>query len=106
MRVLLLSFVLLLLLSGPSARALGFGPDAREMLARAVEARIDHRLDVEAGQRTRRSHSVQSTASAAQLVAEADATLEKRQWPDHLGHGPLGRPGLLYVELCLPEHWL
>jgi hypothetical protein len=77
--------------------------DAREMLARAVEARVVHRLELEAQRRPRRGHSVRPTAVSTQLIEEAEDHLERREWLDEKGRGPLRRPGLLYVELCLPE---
>ena len=88
---------------GPGDQARNALRDAREMLARAVEARVAHRLELDGGHRVDRSHSVRASAMAAQLIDEAAPSLKRSQWVDRSGRGPLRRPGLLYIELCLPE---
>jgi len=77
--------------------------DAREMLARSVEARIVHALALEGGIGLRRSHAVQATPRGQRRADEAEASLQRRSWLDRGGRGPLGRPGLLYAQLCLPD---
>ena len=77
--------------------------DAREMLARAVETRVEHRLSLDGGRRVDRDHRVEATASARLALDAVEEALEERHWADDAGRGPLGRPGLLYVELCLPD---
>jgi len=91
--------------------------DAREMLARAIEARVAYVLEIDGGSRLRRSHSVRATPRAQQRTGESSeagetsessetgetgASLERRSWLDGHGRGPLRRPGLLYTQLCLP----
>jgi hypothetical protein len=88
---------------GPGDQARLAWRDAREMLARSVEMRIERELELDAGIRVQRRHSVSATSVAQRLIEEADASLARRRWLDRRGRGPLRQPGLLYVELCLPQ---
>jgi hypothetical protein len=73
------------------------------MLARSVETQVERELELDTGIRLERRHTVRATANAQRLIEEADPLLAHRQWLDRRGRGPLRQPGLLYVELCLPE---
>lgn len=86
----------------PAARRRSARSDAREMLARRQAVAVDHALVLHGGAHVARAHQVQSTAEARRRIDEAGDALTESAWLDRDGRGPLARPGVLYLELCLP----
>lgn len=76
--------------------------DAREMLARVQATRVEHTLLLHGGTRVARAHVVGATREARRRVEDAGDALIESLWLDRDGIGPLARPGVLYLELCLP----
>ncbi len=77
--------------------------DALEMLARRFEAQVDHSLTLHGGRRLDRTHAVRATPDARARVEARAGDLVESQWLDERGRGPLGLPGLLYLQICLPS---
>ena len=77
--------------------------DALEMLAREREAEVRHELIVHGGRRVTRDHGVRASEAARAATAELEDELIEARWLDRAGRGPLGRAGVLYLELCFPE---
>jgi hypothetical protein len=84
-------------------RARSARTDALEMLARELETEVHHALHLHGGRRVERDHRVGATPTARAAIEAIDAELDEASWLDRRGRGPLGLPGVLYLQLCLPD---
>ncbi len=84
-------------------RARSAREDALEMLARELETEVHHALHLHGGRRIERDHEVHATPSARAAIERLEPELGETRWLDRRGRGPLGLPGVLYLQLCLPE---